>query len=105
VTPLFARLDELAADVGRLQRHSSPEFACLVDRIAAHIEALDAMFHPTAAELFPLLRAECAGDEELAVEEALRLVDARVTRLRRLLGVAEVGPLIPPAMSAQRRVA
>jgi hypothetical protein len=94
-TPLLNRLDELAEDVGRLRRRPSDEYgARLVDRISFDIEALEAMVASTAAEIAQAIRVECGGDLDVAVEEALRIVDERVERLRRRLGVAVSGPII-----------
>jgi hypothetical protein len=90
-TPVRARLYEIAADVGRLRRCTSEEYrALLVERTAFNIVALAAMVEPTAAEIVRAIRAECFGDLDLAAEEAIRIVDRRVERLRRLL--AEPAP-------------
>jgi hypothetical protein len=58
----------------------------LLDRIGGHVEVLDAMFSPTAAEI---LAWSCPGDDE-AVDAALAAVDSRVRMLRSLLGVEVV---------------
>lgn len=81
-------LDELAADVGRLQRRfaSNPDWTgvYVANRIAGHVEALVLMVEPTAAEL---AASYAPGDDE-AIIEAIRVVDARWRRLRSLLGRA-----------------
>jgi hypothetical protein len=75
---LLYRINALAGDLGQLRRAgSSPAY--LVDRIAAHIESLDVMCRPTAADL---LRA---WDSD-SPEKALRLTDRRSAQLRRLMG-------------------
>jgi hypothetical protein len=91
-TPERARLYEIAKDVGRLRRRTADDEydARLVKRIAFNIVALAAMLEPPAAEIAQAIRAECFGDLELAAEEAIRIVDRRVERLRRLL--AEPAP-------------
>lgn len=57
----------------------------LVGRLAGHVETLELLFSPTAAEIF---RANVAFgvDEDDAVVAALADVDSRVRRLRSLLG-------------------
>jgi hypothetical protein len=83
VTAVDARILKLAEDVGRLRRRVRDErrdgsyFAFLGDRVADHIDALDAMLEPTAAEWV------AAG---LSVEHALETVDERVRTLQSLLG-------------------
>lgn len=79
-----ARLDELAADVGRLRRRVEPDssLAFLADRIARHVESLHLLTTPSAGEI---VSTTYPGDDE-TVEEAIRLVDARSARLRGLLG-------------------
>jgi hypothetical protein len=87
VEALWTRLDELAADIGRLRRRldlepeSSAWFA--LDRITGHVESLDLMLRPSAGDL-----VRCGA----GVEAALRDVDARASALRRLLGVREPAP-------------
>jgi hypothetical protein len=91
VAVVRGQIDEAADLVGRLRRQlpEGAEYAeHLLDRLAAHIEVLDAIFTPTAADLFREFVVYC-GDEEVAVEEALRIVDARARQLRRRLGVRE----------------
>ena len=79
VLALLERLELLAADVGRLRRQRGGH---LVDRVAWHVESLDAMVHASAGELtaqsFP-------GDDEAAAA-AIELVDKRSRKIRRLLG-------------------
>ena len=84
---LRARIDELAAEVGRLRRRAEPEssLAHLADRLVGHVESLAAMVEPSAAEL---VAWTAPGDDE-AVIEALRIVDDRRARLRVRLGYRE----------------
>jgi hypothetical protein len=79
VTATADRLHALAADVGRLRRRVDPASYAgfLAWRVAGHVDSLDAMLEPTAAE-----RVAAGVD----VEEALELVDTRTAELRRLLG-------------------
>ena len=88
VEPLLRRrLDGLAGDVGRLRQRLDGESygGFLVGRIADHIEALDCMLGPTAAEIYRDNIAFGAGDDEAAVS-ALAEVDTRCRKLRGLLG-------------------
>lgn len=71
---LRARLDELATDIGRIQRN--------LDRLADHVETLTLIAEPTASEL----AATAAPGDETAVTEAIRLVDERARRLQHQLG-------------------
>jgi hypothetical protein len=82
-----SRVDALAADVGRLRRHLDGESysAFLAGRIADHVETLDAILEPTAADLVNALTKFGVEDEE-AVLEALATVDGRCRELRALLG-------------------
>jgi hypothetical protein len=82
------RLDALATDVGRLRRltiDSSSYSALLTSRIAEHVETLDSMLSSTAHAIY---RANLAGgiEDNRAMDQALAAVDARVCRLRKLLG-------------------
>lgn len=87
VTPLQAvalveRLDALAADVGRLRRRSASNEEAwtgpyIVERLAQHVETVDAALQPSAGELV------AAGFD---VDTALSTVDARARRFRELLG-------------------
>lgn len=84
---LHVRLEELAADVGRLRRRfASNEDAWtgsyIADRIAGNVEALHCIITPSAGEL---VAWTAPGDEE-AVEEAVRLVDEWWRQLRSRLG-------------------
>ena len=83
----------LADRVGRLRRRVDPGSydGLLVAQLAGLVETLDAQVQPCAAELVRDLVAECAGDEDVAVEVALDLVDGRAAQLRRLLGADAVG--------------
>lgn len=83
-TPLqavtFARqIETLAEDVGRLRRRvSGDEYAGhLVDRLAAHLEVIDAFLKPTAGELHR------AGWN---VQSALEHVDAQARHFDALFG-------------------
>ena len=82
VEVLWARVDELATDVGRLRRRLALEAdssaSHTLDRIAGHVESLDLMLRPSAGDLV----RRGAG-----VDAALREVDARIGRLRRVLGM------------------
>ena len=77
---LRRRLDALAEDVGRLRRSvdSETHAGFLVGRIADHVETLDAILEPTAAELYRESAMPLAG--------ALASVDERSRTLLRLLG-------------------
>lgn len=83
-TQLRGRIDELAADIGRLRRRLDPETSShwIGERIANHILTLDTMTHPTAAEL----AATTAPSDQAAITEAIRIVDHRNRKLRNLLG-------------------
>jgi hypothetical protein len=82
------RIDELAADIGRLRKrfNSNPEWtgAYLADRLACHVQDLALILEPTAGQL----TAWHAPGDDTAVKEAIRLVDARHQRLLQLLGEA-----------------
>jgi hypothetical protein len=81
---VVARLDELAADLGRLRKRLDPESSAYWTwvRCADHALSLDLMLHPNAAEV-----AACIypGDHA-AVQEAIRLTDERHDRLVQTLG-------------------
>jgi hypothetical protein len=83
---LLGLVVELARDVGHLRRRLEPDTSVthLAERVALRIEYLDALLHPAAAELFCDMLAVC-GDESVAVDEALRIVDDRARRIRTLL--------------------
>lgn len=74
---ILRRLLLLAEDVGRLRRlvEAGSYSEVLVTRISEQIKALDAIVHPTAAELAL----------ELDVQTALVVVDARVSALQNRL--------------------
>jgi hypothetical protein len=80
-------LNALAGDVGRLRRRLDRESydGFLVGRIADHVETLDCLAGPTAAELAHVSATYGVDDEE-AVAGALEMVDARCRELRGLLG-------------------
>jgi hypothetical protein len=81
---VLERVDEIAADVGRLRRRLEPESsaAFTVDRIASNIEWIAVMLEPTAASLV----ARTFPGDDLTVDAALDHVDQRARRLRGLLG-------------------
>jgi hypothetical protein len=82
VTCVTDRLDELAADIGRLRRRHPDDH--IVQRAASHVEALALMLEPTAAQL----AAWWAPGQEEAIGEAILIKDVRSRRLRELLGEA-----------------
>lgn len=85
------RLDEIARDLGRLRRRfESNDWTgvYLVERLAGTVETLDCMVSPSAGELYRSFMVEC-GDDQVALEEALAVVDRHAAELRRLLGEAE----------------
>ncbi len=84
---VLARIETIAAEVGRLRRHAEPgsPVSWLAERLADEVEALDAMLYPSAAE-FRVSFLAVSGDDELSTVEALRVADARAGCLRRLLG-------------------
>ena len=77
---------DLARDLGYLRRRldSESSAAFLAERIAGHVETLDAMAFPSAAELRADYFLAC-GDHDLSTREALRVVDERARRVRELL--------------------
>jgi hypothetical protein len=81
---VLSRLDSLARDVGRLRRMSDGENWTL-ERIADHVDALDAMLSPTAGERYRDNLA-CCGYEQVSVEAALRDTKDRAWQLRDMLG-------------------
>jgi hypothetical protein len=83
--PFRNRLQELAADVGRLQRQLPADSSAkhTAERIAGHTYTLIEMLEPTAAQIAAYY---APGDAETA-SEAIRLVDVRVARLRHTLGM------------------
>jgi hypothetical protein len=91
VVVVLARVEALATDVGRLRRRfasnadawTGPFF---LDLIARHIQVIQSMLVPTAAEVYAANLWYC-GDEHQAVTAALAEVDARERQLRSLLGI------------------
>ena len=79
------RLIGLAWEVGRLRRNVEPDSyaAHLVSRFAEDVESVLLMLEPSAAELVAL---NYPGDDE-AIDEALRIVDARHLVRREILGL------------------
>lgn len=78
---LASRIDALARDVGRLRRrlelNGDPgRGGYLVDALVGHVESLDVMLEPTAADLVR---------RGFTVEQALSVVDGRAADLDRLL--------------------
>lgn len=86
---LIARVEELAADVGRLHRrvNADPDssLAHLVDRIAGHVESLDAVLQPTAAELYREFFLICGDYDGVALDEALAVTERRQQHFRAVL--------------------
>jgi hypothetical protein len=82
VNAVLDLIEDVARDVGRLRRFEAVP-GWLVDRLAGRIEALDAIFYPSAAEVYRR-HLLIAGDDELAVTEALAVADARAQHLRLL---------------------
>lgn len=78
---LLEHVGRIAADVGRLRRRfaANDYDAFLFDRLAACVDAVDAMLRPTASDLVS------AG---VSVDAALRTVDERAMQLRSLSGEA-----------------
>src|SRR5262249_32856464 len=78
------RIDASTREAGRLRRKMKPDpsLASCTDRLAGHVETLDIMLSLSAAELYPLFLVEC-GDDQVALEESLAVVDARAVELRR----------------------
>ncbi len=78
------RLDELAADIGRLRRRTEPGSSLehLADRMAGHVEILYLNEQPTAGEL---ANTTAPGDPA-AVDAALVTADAWWNRLQARLG-------------------
>jgi hypothetical protein len=85
----------LAEDVGRLRRRAEPESleAHLADRIAGHVEVLDALLQPTAAELHA---------DGVSVEDSLAFVDERVEELSCLLGLDQARTRSPSAAPTRK---
>lgn len=80
---VFQRIDLIATEVGRLRRRAATDTTgCALDRLARHVESLDLMLRPSAAEI---AACACPGDAD-AVAQAIKVVDARSRELRRLLG-------------------
>ncbi len=87
---LLARLEALAADVGRLRRRFASNDdawtgAYVVDRIAQHVECLDSWFSATAADIYSENLIHGASEDE-AVAHAFAVVDKRARHIRGLLG-------------------
>lgn len=79
----------IAADIGRLRRVTPEDTSAwwALDRIASNVEGLDNILQPSAGELYREYVLVCGDHDDIAVTEALRVVDARVRSLRELLGV------------------
>jgi hypothetical protein len=94
----LARIENLADDLGRLRRRFAENDAWteavglsgqppryevfILDRIAGHVEVIDTLLRPTAAQIAAMW---AAGDED-AIEEAIRLVDAHARELHSRMG-------------------
>ena len=76
------RLNELAADIGRLRRRYPGDH--IIERAANHVETLALMLEPCAAQLAAV---SAPGDDD-AIDEAIRVVDDRHRQLRHLLRCA-----------------
>ena len=79
---LLDRIERLARDLGYLRRRFASNEAAwtgeyLADRLAGHVQSLDAMLHASAGELVR---------QGVDVEQALALVDRRGAEIRWLLG-------------------
>lgn len=74
-----ANLETLATDIGRLKRRiNGDEYALhLADRVAFHVDGIDAYLQPTAAELH---------QDGWSLDGALAHVDARARHIGSLLG-------------------
>jgi hypothetical protein len=81
-TQTIRRLNELAADIGRLRRRYGPDH--ILERAACHVQTLSLMIEPTAGEL---VAWTAPGDSD-AVIEAIKIKDDRHRRLLFLLGEA-----------------
>jgi hypothetical protein len=81
---VYARLDELAADLGRLRKRLDPESSAYWTwvRCADAVLSLDLMLHSSAAQI----AAWTYPGDDAAVQEAIRLTDERCDRLARTLG-------------------
>jgi hypothetical protein len=84
------RLDELAVDIGRLRRRLNGDKTVWTDldvwtleKIGLHVLDLAGYTWPNAAELV----ARDAADDDAAIDEALRIVDARDLAFRLKLGL------------------
>jgi hypothetical protein len=79
VNALVFQLEEASRELGRLRRRIPADGydAHLVDRIGAHLDIVDSILQPSAAELV------ASGE---TVDMALAEVDARARRVRTLLG-------------------
>jgi len=81
-------VDAIATDVGRLRRRYQAiagaeawTSSWTIDRIASHVETLDIVLRPSAAEL---ALAAFPGDDD-AIAAAIEHVDREAARIRRLL--------------------
>jgi hypothetical protein len=79
----------IADDLGRLRRRLPPDTpyaGWLVERLGKHVETLDAMLRPTAADRYRAYVLSGLVEDE-AVQAALDTVDAEADELRRRLGI------------------
>ena len=83
-------VDAIAADVNRLRRQAEPEssLAHLADRLAGHVESIDAIVQPNAHDLY-LEHLAIAGStaDALCLDAALRFTEQRQRQLRQQLGM------------------
>lgn len=80
------RIDDLAGDIGRLRKRLPEDDELggwILDRIAGHVETLQLMHTPSAAEL---AAGAYPGDAQ-AIEAAIATVDSWSRRLRQRMGV------------------
>lgn len=82
---LHGRALEIAEDIGRLNRLTEPDsyISHIADRLASGVDSLLLMLEPTAAQL----AGQYAPGDAVAISEAIRIVDARHTVRRELLGL------------------
>ena len=86
---VLERLALIADDLGRLRRRLPPETiytGWLVERLAEHVDVLDAMFRPSAADRYRS-NVRFGVDELEAVQTALATVDAEAVVMRRRLRI------------------
>jgi hypothetical protein len=85
---LAAIVDDLAIDIGRLNRRAEPGSSLehLAARLAGLVQTLDCISQPTAHDLY--IDNFCiSGDHDLSLREALAHVDAHARSLKVRLGL------------------